>query len=113
MTSCCLERGRIDLINKRTETLFQWSRDQLIGEPDGRLQGGESNLLAAWIFDKNLPSGADLPSKFKRPVTYNSVPASQRAGAALLSEKRDSVFDAKLLPLPYMQAEWTLPFKTG
>jgi hypothetical protein len=105
--------GFVDDVAVFNKALTKQEIDQIINEPDGRLQGGESNLLAAWIFDKTLPSGEELPAKFKRPVTYNSVPASQRAGVALLSEKRDSAFDAKLLPLPYMQAEWTLPFKTG
>ena len=105
--------GFVDDVAVFTKALSKQEIDQVIGEADGRLHGNESSLLAAWIFDQTLPSGAALPGNFKRPVTFNSVPANKRATLVILSEKRDSAFDAKLPPLPYMEVEWTLPFQTG
>ncbi len=105
--------GFIDDVAVFTKALTKQEIDAVIGETDGRLHGDESGLLAAWIFDSTLPSGAALPAKLKRPLTFNSVPANKRADATALSAKRDSAFDAKLLPLPYMEVEWTLPFTTG
>jgi PAS domain S-box-containing protein len=45
--------GRIDLVNSRTESLFQWKRDQLIGQPLTRLVPG-------WSLDSMAPLQGQL-----------------------------------------------------
>lgn len=45
--------GRIDLVNSRTESLFQWKREQLIGQP-------VSCLVPGWTSDSTAPLRGQL-----------------------------------------------------
>ena len=83
-----------------------------------RLLGNESDLYAGWTFDTGTPSGGDLPQTLKRPVVYQTITSggvvvSQYPHTALVSQARDSAFDAKLLKTPNNQTPMTLPFPKG
>jgi murein DD-endopeptidase MepM/ murein hydrolase activator NlpD len=83
-----------------------------------RLTGTESDLFAGYSFDTLTPSGGALPASMKGPVTFEThtpgaVIPGKSAYRALVSQARDSAFDAKLLPIAFQQKALKLPFPAG
>ena len=64
--------GRIDLVNSRTESLFQWKRDQLIGQPITRLVPQWSPDSQALHDDQLLGVRAD-GSSFPVDISHSSL----------------------------------------
>lgn len=72
------------------------------------LTGQEADLLAGWKFDFAGQNAPALPAPLQRAFT----PAGT-AYRAVVSELRDSAFDAKLLPKPELGVTLQLPFEAG
>jgi hypothetical protein len=70
-----------------------------------RLSGNEDGVLRAWTFDDAMPSGAP------NPPTVNAGSFVAPAYLTLVSEQRDSAFDALYLPPPTVTV--ALPFAKG
>jgi hypothetical protein len=70
-----------------------------------RASGNESGLLRGWTFDTAQPNGDP------NPPTIHSGNFVAPAYRTLVSEARDSAFDAKLLPPPTVTVD--LPFTKG
>jgi murein DD-endopeptidase MepM/ murein hydrolase activator NlpD len=83
-----------------------------------RLTGSEPNLHAGYTFDATTPGGGALPAALSRPVSFQTLTAGPQipgppAYATVVSEQRDSVADAALLPPPFQQTTMRLPFPVG
>ena len=83
-----------------------------------RLSGTESDLDAGYTFDQLDPSGMPLPNVLHGAVTFDTLTQGNvlphiPAYKSLVSQLRDSAFDAKLLPPPFQQTALQLPFPAG
>ncbi len=83
-----------------------------------RLDGSEPNLHAGYTFDSATPGGGALPAALSRPVSFLTLTSGPQipgtpAYATVVSQQRDSLADAPLLPPPFQQTTMRLPFPVG
>jgi len=108
--------GLIDDVAVFDSALTQSQIATIVGAP--RLTGSESDLLAGYTFDDEIPGGGPLPPSLSRPVDFLTVTPGpvmpgQPSYVTLVSALRDNNIDVLFLPPPFQQTSLRLPFPPG